>query len=1040
MLIRSRLILDRVFARQAFWISALLAALLLIPNAAARPVQAPASDGFNLYTHRHWTLEDGAPPDIWAITQAPDGFLWLGTGAGLYRFDGVRFEHFRPLPGETLNGADIVSLLETRSGDLWIGYMNGGVTRLHEGHLRNFDIGTPPGAISDFVEAGDGTIWAAVQSGTGTGGLGRFDGKLWHPLNGAEGVPAGSTPDIALDRAGNIWVATLDAVFMKPAGQRRFVPTGETLGGSPSHLFADPVQGMWSADKYRGARFMLPPGARPKGGSAKGAAVAAIATDNLFFDRAGTLWGDLRSGGLFQIADPQPYRNGHVIPLSAIGSTFTTTNGLSASHVRPFFQDREGTIWVGTNGGLDRFRPASITRESALAWKFDAPSLGDLGQDGIVYTGLEHALYAVKGTARPRLVADHLPLINKVCVGGDHLIWTISNDNALTVVRDGHPTPVDPVPGDHPQIITCARDPEGLMWISADGIGLLRQRSASSLSFDRMFTREAADMIFFAPSGALWIVDRTYRLTAIHGQSARVYSAKDGLNVGPIQILQTISHDLLVGGDLGLARFDGRRFQTLRAEDYPAFSRVTGITEQGDSTWLFGITALARIKTKSLVDAFARPGSFLGARTFDSRDGLPGSALQDWGSNTLIGDRTGRLWLFTNNGVASIDPNALVKNMVVPPVTIRRLVAGGRDYDAPRFVELPKGVTSVQIDYAAPSLAMPERVRVLYRLDGVDRDWTDPGSRRQAFYTNLEPGTYRFQLIAANDSGVWNDHDGSLTFVISPTFTQTLTFKLLCGIAILLLVSAVYVIWVAQVGRDIQMRLEERLGERERIARELHDTLLQGIQGLMLRFQAVANRLPKDNDERHMIDRALDSAESMIVKGRTSLMGLRTHAPPTSLRQGFDDFARRQALSSDATIDIAERGTPRPLMPTVHHEAARIGEEAIFNAVRHGRPSRIEIEIVHEPNSFAMTIRDDGIGFAPAILRSGGRDGHFGMAGMRERARRIRGKLRIANRADGGAEVALRVPARIAYGRPRRRSIALLRRRRGTIFTGDAEN
>lgn len=1002
--------------RRLAWMIGLVA--LVLPGLGmARP---PATAGFDLYSHHRWTLEDGAPPDIWAITQAPDGFLWLGSGAGLYRFDGVHFERFSPLPGEALLGTNIVSLLETRSGDLWIGYYDGGATLLRKGHVRNFDdVGTGQGALSDFVEARDGSVWAAVQNDTGTGGLSRFDGDRWHALPASSGFPSGSAPDIALDRDDTLWAATAHGVVFRRRGAQRFVLSGEHLDG-PSHLFADPKGGVWTADGRGGAHFISAFARSSQMTLSHKAPPTAdvISTDNLFFDRSGAMWGDMRSGGLFQISDPDVYRTGRAIPLSAIRSTFTTTDGLSANHVRPFFQDREGTIWVGTNGGLDRFKRSSITKAHALDWTFGSPALADIGEDGRVYATLSDAVYRLTSPGQIEKISEGVGKANKICVGQGGRIWVVELDRSLALVHGKHVAKIAPLPGYQAKIITCARSPDGRVWLSADDGDLLRQTSASSSLFEPVRTlRNPAYMMAFQPSGMLWLVDRSGRLSSIRDGVMRRYTRRDGLTIGKIQIVLGTAPDVFVGGDLGLARYAGGRFESLRSESHPSLGRVTGLVRTPLYTWTFGITALSRIRNTDLDDAFRHPEKFLKARIFDSRDGMPGSAIQDWASNTLMQGKDPFLWLFTSNGVGWLDPDQLIQNPVPPPVTIRAITAGGQEYPFPHMVVLPKGVKDVQIDYAAVGLAVPGRVHVLYRLIGGDEHWSDPGPRRQAFFTNLDPGTYTFEVIAANDSGVWNRSGASTTFAITPTFTQTMLFKAVIVSLFLMLGLLIYGFRLRRMKQTMEIRLEERVNERERIARELHDTLLQSFQGLMFMFQATADQLPKGSQEQRTLVEAVDNAESLVAEGRTSLTKYRTIIPPISLRQSLAGFARRHIGGSPTIFGLIERGEIRQLVPLVYHETMRIGEEAIFNALRHGKPGRIDVEMIYGLRRFVMTIRDDGTGIAPSILRQGGKEDHFGLPGMHERARRMNGRLQVSSEVDRGTEVLLSVPARIAYGR-----------------------
>ncbi len=464
------------------------------------------------------------------------------------------------------------------------------------------------------------------------------------------------------------------------------------------------------------------------------------------------------------------------------------------------------------------------------------------------------------------------------------------------------------------------------------------------------------------------------------------------------------------------------RFRSLRAAPGTPLDRIAGIVETArGETWLNGIAGIARIATRDLDAAFDRPGTAAPWQMFDFTDGVPGLAQQDSYTPTAIGGPDGRVWFITNHGIAWIDPAALHRNPLPPPVVVRALRADGHDIAIAPGLKLAAGTSSLQIDYTALSLAVPERVRFRYRLDGVDDDWVDPGERRQAFYTKLGPGKYSFRVIAANNDGVWNTTGTRLDFEILPTFVQTRTFV---GLVLILAAAALWLLYsirLRQMSVSIRARLEERLGERERIARELHDTLLQGFQGLMLRFQAVTERIPADQPARAMMEAALDQADAVLVEGRDSVRGLRT-ATASNLSEMFLAVAGRED-DHRVKFEVIVEGKPRSLHPVIATEITRIGSEAIINAFRHARATRIDVNIGYRRNALTLKIVDDGQGIDAAILEAG-RKGHFGLTGMRERAALIRGEFSLSSRIGAGTEVVLTVPARFAYAGPRRRAFA----------------
>jgi signal transduction histidine kinase len=398
----------------------------------------------------------------------------------------------------------------------------------------------------------------------------------------------------------------------------------------------------------------------------------------------------------------------------------------------------------------------------------------------------------------------------------------------------------------------------------------------------------------------------------------------------------------------------------------------------------------------------------------DYHDGLPGAAQQDSDGSTVIAGSQGRVWFITNHGLAWMDPAHPVHNDLAPPVLILAALENGRRFDVTPGLKLPAGATHLEIDYTAPSLTMPERVRFRYRLEGVDENWIDPGLRRQAYYTNLKPGKYRFQVIAANNDGVWNNTGAAWTFEIPPTFVQSKWFIALCAVSVLGVMWFAYAVRLRYMAERIQGRLQERVTERERIARELHDTLLQGFQGVVLRFQSVADQLSDAQAKRRMED-VLERADEVLLEGRDRVMDLRSLDASSDLSETLIAAGQDVIINPAISFQVRTTGTTRAIHPVVFEETIKIGREAISNAAQHGHPSDIEASIDYRRRHLSLRVRDNGGGIEPAILRRGAREGHFGLPGMRERARKIRADFHLTSRTGLGTEVRVVVPAGVAY-------------------------
>ncbi|HEY8562539.1 MAG TPA: triple tyrosine motif-containing protein [Pyrinomonadaceae bacterium] len=388
---------------------------------------------------------------------------------------------------------------------------------------------------------------------------------------------------------------------------------------------------------------------------------------------------------------------------------------------------------------------------------------------------------------------------------------------------------------------------------------------------------------------------------------------------------------------------------------------------------------------------------------------------------TAIEGTDGRIWFSTSRGIVWIDPRHIFKNPAPPPVLIRSLVADEQTYDPSPSLQLPKGTTRLRIEFTALSLSIPERVRFRYRLEGVDDGWRDSADlKRDADYTNLGPGNYRFRVIASNNDGVWNEEGATLEFSIAPMFYQTLWFRsLVFFLSLLLTAFILYLLYrwrVRLVTERLNLGFEERLAERTRIAHELHDTLLQGFFGASMRLQAVSNLLPSKTEKaKENLDDVLDQIDVVLAEGRRAIWDINSSdAAEKDLGQAFTLVGEDLSKTYPANFSLTIEGESRPLQPLVRDQIYRIGREALINAFRHSQATKIELEIEYAPKHLRLVIRDNGCGIQPDVL-SAGREGHLGLPGMRNYAEKIEAELKIWSRGESGTEVELIVRQKIAY-------------------------
>jgi signal transduction histidine kinase len=498
--------------------------------------------------------------------------------------------------------------------------------------------------------------------------------------------------------------------------------------------------------------------------------------------------------------------------------------------------------------------------------------------------------------------------------------------------------------------------------------------------------------------------------------------------------------------ETGASRLKDGRVATLTSKNGLPCDDAHWVMEDDDhSFWVYMACGLARIP-RSELDAWAvaasqDPTRRIQATVFDSSDGVRNHAGTTGNSPSVARSKDGKLWFLPWDGVSVIDPRRIPFNRLAPPVHIEQITGDRKTYDLASEVgghlRLPPLVRDLRIDYTALSLVGQEKVRFRYKLEGWEGDWQDVGARRQAFYNNLPPGAYRFRVSACNNSGVWNDAGAFLDFYVAPAYYQTTWFRLSCVAAFLALLAALYQLRLRQLARQFDIRIEERVNERTRIARDFHDTLLQSFQGVLLKFHAVTYLFPDRPDEaRKTLESVIEQARQAVTEGRDAVQGLRSSTAVTNdlsrtINALGKELAADQSGQNSPEFLVIVEGSPRDLVPLIRDEVYRIGSEALRNAFRHAQASRIEVGIRYDIRRLRLHVRDDGKGIDSKVLAEGGRNGHYGLAGMRERAKLVGGKLAFRSKLDSGTEVELTIPAVMAYAKSRaaRRSLFSGRRK-----------
>jgi signal transduction histidine kinase len=421
---------------------------------------------------------------------------------------------------------------------------------------------------------------------------------------------------------------------------------------------------------------------------------------------------------------------------------------------------------------------------------------------------------------------------------------------------------------------------------------------------------------------------------------------------------------------------------------------------------------LAQVSERNLQEWWKNPAAVLKMPVLDAIDGVQAGFAPFQGAARA---QDGKLWFANVSTLQMIDPAHLPVNTIPPPVHVEEAITLGKSFEPGTGLRFPALTRDISIRYTALSFVAPQKVRFRYKLEGQDATWQEAGTRREAFYTNLAPRSYRFRVIACNNDGLWNETGDTLNFSIAPAYYQTGWFALLCAGVVCSIVWLFHLLRLKQATEQVQQRIGGRLEERERIARELHDTLLQGFQGLMLRIQAVMKTLPEHEPAHRLMEQVLDRADGVLLEGRQRVRDLRHEDPDGyELPQTLQRYGEELAQGHSPEFNLSVLGAPLRLDPIVSNDVARIAREAIANAFQHAQASRIEAELTYNSDRVSLRIRDDGAGIDPRIL-SAGKAGHWGLSGMRERARKIGAQLNIWSQSGAGTEVELTIPAKVAY-------------------------
>ncbi len=961
------------------------------------------------YAHTSWKIRDGFPKgEITSIAQTPDGYLWLGTELGLFRFDGVKHVLWRPPANQELPSNFIFSLLASRDGTLWIGTANG-LASWKDGKLTQY-AKLAGRYLFKLIEDHDGTVWAS--------GMAVPVGKICAIRNsnvqcfGDDGSLGRGAFNLYEDRKGNLWAGVKDGLWQWKPGPPKFYP----LAGEPDGIqcFGEDSDGTllvgWNGGIYRFVDGKTEPYAIP-------GRTGRIRARRMLRDRDGSLWIGTFNEGLVHVHDGRT-------------DVFGFSEGLSGEGGRVLFEDREGNIWVATANGLDRFRDFVVSTFS-VNQGLSGPRIQSVlaDTDGSIWLTTVGSLNRIN-KGQVAIINVKTKDFHPNSLFQDHAgrIW-VSVPFGFGYLKDDRFVPVSTVYG---AVASMAQDTAGNLWVANESAGLFQVRGESvvqQIPLSKLGHNDPVTAVIADPlRGGLWL---GFFLGGVayynEGQIRASYTTADGVTAGRVNDIRLEQDETVwIATEGGLSRLKNGRLATLTSRNGLPCDGVHWLREDDTrSFWLFTPCGLLRVERSAMdawttaIDNDVKAQPMVHATVFDISDGVRSMATANHFSPQVAKATDGKLWFFSGEGgVDVVDPNHLSLNNIPPPVQIEQFVADRKTYEAQSAgnVRLPPLIRDLQIDYTALSLVAPEKILFRYMLEGRDHDWQDAGNRRQVFYNDLGPGTYRFRVIACNNSGVWNETGTYVDFTIDPAYYQTAWFRVSVVVLFLFVLGVLYQLRLRQVARVVRGRMEERLEERERIARDLHDTLLQSVQGLILKFHAVLKQIPADMPAHNALEKTLDHADEVLAEGRDRIRNLRVHTASLSdLPAAFRSVAEEASQGREAVFKMVVEGHVRELHPLVLEECYCIGREAIINALTHSEGQHVEAEITYDSRQFRLRVRDDGRGIDPKILEAGGRSGHWGLQGMHERAQKIGGQLRFWSRPETGTEVELIVRGATAY-------------------------
>jgi signal transduction histidine kinase/ligand-binding sensor domain-containing protein len=956
----------------------------------------------SLYRNR-WTVRNGVPNDIVAIQQTRDGYLWLGTGEGLFRFDGVRFRQYQPSKENSLFSSlfasRISALLATNDGGLWIAHQGRGVRSsfLRNGEVQSYASPDPlhPGNILAFAQSPDGTMWAATDYG-----LERLEGAHWIDAGPHYDLASSYPETVFVDHRGTLWANTRTGLIYRTAGQAQFQTADATISENVD-ITESHDGSVWIASVRGWVRRVT----RPDGSLVAEQPLIVAKSLGIAFTHDGALWITTVGDGLFRM----PSANQAI-------EHFTERDGLLNDFSDTVFEDRENNVWVTSSRGLDQFRPSKLipielAHGATYISMVENPSGGLLvGSEGLMNT--VNGIVTRVLSPPSRIECAYLDPLDRVWLGGVDGLWRLSGDRLLP-----YPLPAGLTPTGH-NVQAMTLDRAGSLWVSFDRNGVYRLQGGSWTRSGGLpnFPPGAALRETTDSKGRIWFGYRDNLLAVLDGSKISLFTPQQGVNIGNVISIYEAEGRIWIAGDNGIEVLENSYFHNISAADPGVLKGISGIAVDGNGDmWLNSLPGIVHIKANEIQRALENHGYAIAAERLDYLDGLVSAPEQIRPLPSVVKTKDGRIYFATRSSVVWLDPRQVPRNTIRPVADVESVNADGKTYDRPKDLHLKSNIDNLEITYTAPSLLIPERVRFRYLMQGLDKKWTDAGDRRMALYSRVPPGKYVFKVIASNDEGLWSVSATAVSIDIPPSFIQSIWFEILSALVVFLSLSLVYVLRFRQVNAQIRARLHERVAERERIARDLHDTFLQGIQGLLLRFSTAARSMAPESPARKSLEETLNQSNEVMLTGRRLVQDLRDTSRAVTLTEELEAMGRGFQGLYAAELSVSSSGKERPLNLVVADELLKVAREAISNAFRHAQAKSILVELDYRDRDLKLLIHDNGMGIDQRLLIDGKKAGHWGLPGMRERVARLHGNIRFESRQGMGTTVEVKIPANRAY-------------------------